>query len=106
MVIAAAPAQAEENALVPATQAPVAGNPVNAQGNDRQFQQLFASWEALDQGRSLVSASASVSVPSRMPLDGARMTSDYGMRDHPLLRRRANHQGIDLAAPTGTPIYA
>ena len=34
------------------------------------------------------------------------MSSGFGMRNHPVLRRRRHHAGIDLAAPTGTPIYA
>ena len=34
------------------------------------------------------------------------MSSSYGMRDHPVLRQRRRHNGVDLAAPTGTPIYA
>jgi murein DD-endopeptidase MepM/ murein hydrolase activator NlpD len=41
-----------------------------------------------------------------MPLSGAQMTSSYGMRDHPILRQRRRHTGVDLAAPTGTPVYA
>ena len=75
---------------------------------DAQFRQLFASWQTLDVERSPQPSVAlpTVSVPSRMPLENAVMTSGYGMRNHPVLRKRANHKGIDLAAPTGTPIYA
>ena len=74
---------------------------------DAQFRQLFASWQTLDIERSEPTvALPTVSVPSRMPLEQARVSSSYGMRDHPVLRKRARHNGIDLAAPSGTPIYA
>ena len=74
---------------------------------DQSFRQLFASWKALDQrGTDVSTIRPTISVPSRMPLDGARLTSEFGMRTHPVLGGRRNHQGIDLAAPTGTPIYA
>lgn len=36
----------------------------------------------------------------------ARITSGYGMRFHPILRRNRLHAGIDFGAPTGTPIRA
>ena len=37
---------------------------------------------------------------------GARFTSGYGMRFHPLLKRRKMHKGVDWAARPGTPILA
>lgn len=42
----------------------------------------------------------------RTPIDGARLSSGYGMRRHPVLGYSRMHKGIDFAAPTGTPIYA
>lgn len=42
----------------------------------------------------------------RTPIDGARLSSGYGMRKHPVLGYSRMHRGVDFAAPTGTPIYA
>jgi murein DD-endopeptidase MepM/ murein hydrolase activator NlpD len=42
----------------------------------------------------------------KTPVDGARMSSGYGMRRHPIQGYNKMHKGIDFAAPTGTPIYA
>ena len=42
----------------------------------------------------------------RIPIIGARMTSPFGMRFHPILGYTRPHTGVDWAAPIGTPIFA
>ena len=42
----------------------------------------------------------------RTPVDGARLSSRYGKRKHPILGFTRIHRGVDFAAPKGTPIMA
>ena len=42
----------------------------------------------------------------RTPIDGARLSSSFGKRKHPILGYTKKHSGTDFAAPPGTPIYA
>lgn len=100
---AATPAQAESVGYVAPTAAPAAGTGISSESNDRQFQQLFASWDRAAQ-RTVIAST--VSVPSRTPINDFRMTSGFGMRVHPVLGGLRGHQGLDMAAPTGTPVYA
>ena len=53
-----------------------------------------------DKGRSVRKALM------RTPIDGARLSSRYGARRHPILGYTKMHRGLDFAAPQGTPIYA
>lgn len=83
---------------------------------DDEFRRLFSSWQALDRTGGAPAASrgfvplahrvGSGSIPSLMPVEGVRLTSDYGMRWHPVLGGRREHKGVDLAGPVGTPVRA
>lgn len=42
----------------------------------------------------------------RTPISGARVSSGFGFRRHPILGYSRLHKGIDFAAPSGTPIFA
>ncbi|MBL8702619.1 MAG: M23 family metallopeptidase [Alphaproteobacteria bacterium] len=42
----------------------------------------------------------------KTPIDGARLTSGFGSRMHPILGYSAFHKGVDFGAPSGTPIQA
>ncbi len=89
-----------------------------APGGDEQFRSLFNGWKSMDSSAGFATSStgnaattpmfrtAAVAVPSRMPVEGASLTSGYGMRNHPVLGGRRQHRGVDLAMPTGTPVYA
>ena len=111
------PALANSSASAADVTAPLrAAQAAKAQNNagDEEFRRLFSSWKSLDKA-SVVSTTASVStafrprsvsIPSRMPVNGAALTSGYGMRIHPVLGVRRAHKGIDLAMPMGTPVYA
>ena len=108
-----------------------AAKPATMGSGDENFRKLFHSWqsleetgvpalaaiaEAADQASMTAStrnavvarimAPVSVSIPSRMPVDGVQLTSSYGMRVHPVLGGRRAHKGVDLAGSVGTPIRA
>ena len=42
----------------------------------------------------------------KTPIDGARLSSSFGIRRHPILGYSRMHKGVDFAASTGTPIFA
>jgi murein DD-endopeptidase MepM/ murein hydrolase activator NlpD len=42
----------------------------------------------------------------KTPINGARLSSSFGMRKHPILGFNKMHKGTDFAAPSGTPIMA
>jgi len=45
-------------------------------------------------------------MPAMHPVLEGRITSEYGMRLHPIFKRYRKHPGVDFSAKMGTPIYA
>jgi murein DD-endopeptidase MepM/ murein hydrolase activator NlpD len=87
----------------------IKGNAAGSLGQgEKEFTQLFASWKKLDAPNSTLTGTPQqvVTVPSISPVQGYRLTSAYGEREHPILGGIRMHEGVDLAVPSGTPIYA
>ncbi|WP_254602158.1 M23 family metallopeptidase [Sphingomonas bacterium] len=70
-------------------------------GTDDQFHTLFVGWQRQD-----AVGQPAMAVPSSKPLNSATFTSGYGVRSDPFRGSAAMHAGVDLAAPTGTAVYA
>ncbi|WP_104001321.1 M23 family metallopeptidase [Marinobacterium lutimaris] len=45
-------------------------------------------------------------VPNGVPIQSERINDEFGMRYHPILKKRVLHSGIDFKANVGTPVYA
>ncbi len=119
-------ASANADIIAPLRAAQAARQQSNNASGDAEFRSLFNSWQSLDGNRALVSVSqpnrsamvpglvaapmvvrpTSVSIPSRMPVETAALTSGFGMRWHPVTGGRHQHKGVDLGAAWGTPVYA
>ncbi|MEO8548030.1 MAG: M23 family metallopeptidase [Sphingomicrobium sp.] len=94
-------AELKKLGLTPSRVAAV-GGPFEAVGRaDPTFKQLFTSWKKLDTLQD-----GAIAIPSDKPVRTAAFTSGFGVRSDPFHAGAAMHPGIDLAGPSGTPIYA
>ena len=59
-----------------------------------------------DSGYYDISGKSIVKSLMKTPINGARLSSSFGMRKHPILGFNKMHRGTDFAAPMGTPIMA
>ncbi len=77
---------------------------LNIQGNDLNLYKFELAKNKIDyfdeNGKSMKKTLM------KTPINGARLSSPYGKRKHPILGFTKMHTGTDFAAPTGTPIMA
>ena len=73
--------------------------------NNREIN-LYNFKDKEENGYYDISGKSIVKSLMKTPINGARLTSSFGMRKHPILGFNKMHRGTDFAAPTGTPIMA
>lgn len=67
-----------------------------------QSRSLFNTWKKLD----AVDPQPAIAIPSAQPVEKLDYSSNWGMREHPVLGGVRMHAGVDIRGPVGTPIYA
>ena len=73
--------------------------------NNREIN-LYNFKDKEENGYYDISGKSIVKSLMKTPINGARLSSSFGMRKHPILGFNKMHRGTDFAAPTGTPIMA
>lgn len=94
-----APARADEPAPAPAPTI-VIGEALDLPGAPIDLAAVARRARALAPGRSALTG------PALMPVDRARLSSGFGLREHPLLGGLRMHSGVDLAVPSGSPVLS
>lgn len=83
-----------------------------AEGLGRRLDALYRQLAAQEDGLALLDlmltrrTGIDASLPSYSPVDYPYLSSSFGWRRNPVTGRHAMHEGLDFAAPAGTPIYA
>ncbi|SHF60169.1 MULTISPECIES: M23 family metallopeptidase [Halomonadaceae] len=72
----------------------------------RRAQRLEVVWPQGQGGPVMLFKDGKLQDTLRFPVLGARLTSPFGNRRHPVYGGVRRHDGIDLAAPRGTPVVA
>lgn len=75
---------------------------VSPSGASPDLRSLFASWEQAERQ----TVAGVYAIPSMQPVANYRRTSSFGVRSDPFQGSRRMHNGLDMAGPIGTPIYA
>lgn len=85
---------------------------ITADGLERRLDILFQRAHAQEEGLALLDlmltrrTGIEASLPSYSPVDYPYLSSSYGWRRNPVTGRHSMHEGLDFAAPAGSPIYA
>lgn len=73
---------------------------------DLEDDQLEIVWADEDSGRATVYLNGEILRTVAPPVEGARLSSVFGQRKHPIYGNMRMHTGVDYAAAAGTPIAA